>query len=285
MRTRPAAILLLLTGLTVGSVADRPSGSAPVRVGGAVILTADLHVHAFPGDGALPAWQLRNEARHRGIDVIAITNHNQSIAARLPSGGEDGELPLVIPGQEITSPWFHMVAVGVRQVVDWRLPAGRAVEAVHSQGGIAIAAHPVRESWRATDDGALRAIDGTEAVHARAESHSRGRHQLREFYRMTREHNPTVAPIGSSDFHWMAPLGRCLTYIVVDEVSEQGVLRAIRAGRTVASDNRGVLVGDPALVKLVEDAGAVVPARETGFARALSVMMVLSALAWLVCFK
>jgi predicted metal-dependent phosphoesterase TrpH len=285
MSPRPAALLLLVTGLTVGSVADRPTVRVPRQSGGLQILTADLHVHAFPGDGVLPAWQLRNEARRRGIDVIAITNHNQSIAASLPSGAGGGALPLVVPGQEITAPGFHMVAVGVREVVNWRLPAAQAVAAVHAQGGVAIAAHPVRDSWRASADGALAEIDGTEAVHTLGEAHSRGRHQLREFYRRAREQNPTVAPIGSSDFHGMAPLGRCLTYIVVDEVSEQGVLRAIRGGRTVASDNRGALVGDPALVKLVEGAGAAVPAGETGSARTLSVVMVLSALAMLVCFK
>jgi hypothetical protein len=242
-------------------------------------------VHAFPGDGVLPAWQLRNEARRRGIDVIAITNHNQSIAASLPSGAHSGDLPLVIPGQEITSPWFHMVAVGVRQVVDWRLPAGQAVAAVHAQGGVAIAAHPVRDSWRAGDLGALREIDGTEAVHAPGEAYSRGRYELREFYRLAREQNPTVAPIGSSDFHGTAPLGRCLTYIVVDEVTEAGVLRAIRSGQTVASNNAGMLVGDPALVKLVSEAEGARPAAEAGLPRTLSVLMVLSALACLVCFK
>ena len=285
MTTKPAALLLLATGLTVGSLADRPAPRVPSRVDGAVVLTADLHVHAFPGDGVLPAWELRREARRRGIDVIAITNHNQSIAARLPAGGRAGELPFVIPGQEITSPVFHMAAVGVRQVVDWRLPAAAAIAAVHAQGGVAIAAHPVRDSWRVGDAAALREIDGTEAVHARAERHSRGGYQLREFHRVAREQNPAVAPIGSSDFHGMAPLGQCLTYIFVDEVSEQGVLRAIRNGRTVASDNLGMLVGDPALVKLAEAAGASMPAGKPGIARALSVLMVLGSLAMLVCFE
>jgi hypothetical protein len=285
MTTRPAAVLLLATGLTIGGVADAPNERPPVRAGGGVLVTADLHVHAFPGDGVLPAWELRREATRRGIDVIAITNHNQSIAASLPAGGRPGDLPLVIPGQEITTPAFHLVAAGVRRVVDWRLPLRQAIDEIHAQGGVAIAAHPVRDSWRVSDADGLRALDGAEAVHALGESHSRGRFQLREFFRTTRQLKPTLAAIGSSDFHGVAPLGRCLTYILVDEVSEAGVLDAIRRGRTVASDNRGLLVGDAELVKLVKETGPPLPAGRSGPARTLSVVMVLGALALLVCVK
>jgi predicted metal-dependent phosphoesterase TrpH len=285
MKTRSAALLLLAAGLTTGSLADGSIARAALFSAEGKVLTADLHVHAFPGDGVLPAWELRKEARRRGIDVIAITNHNQSIASRLPAGGRPGELPIVIRGQEITSPQFHMVAAGVRRVVDWRLPLGQAIADVHSQGAVAIAAHPVRDSWRVRDGDALRGLDGTEAVHGRGEEYSRGRFQLREFYRTVRLHNPSAAAIGSSDFHGVAPLGNCRTYILVDEVSEQGVLNAIRRGRTVAADNRGMLIGDPGLVKVVQGAGASLPRPESDLARRLSVVMVLGALALLVCVK
>jgi hypothetical protein len=289
MMVRAASLVLLLGGLTIGSIADRPVERVPPRVAGRTVLTADLHVHAFPGDGVLPPWELRREARRRGVDVIAVTNHNHRIAARLPVGsdrGQTGVTPLVIPGQEITSPLFHMVAVGVRRVIDWRLPLRETIDAVHAQGGVAIAAHPVRDSWRPQDDDAIRTLDGTEAVHALGETYSRGRFELREFFRRARDRKPELAPIGSSDFHGSAPIGRCLTYIFVDEVSEAGVLSAIGRGHTVASDNRGTLIGDPALVKLVQGAGVETPfARQPGPWARLSVWMVLSALALLICVR
>ena len=276
--------MLLVSGLTMGSLVDTPPDRDMVRAGDRTLLTADLHVHAFPGDGVLPAWELRKEARRRGIDVIAITNHNQTIAASLPAGGRPDELPLVIPGQEITTPRFHLVAAGVRRVVDWRLPLEEMIGDIRAQGGVAIAAHPVPDSWRVSDADALGSLDGAEAVHALGASYSRGRFQLREFYRTTRQHNPALAPIGSSDFHGIAPLGRCLTYILVDEVSEAGVLDAIRRGRTVASDNAGLFVGDRALVKMIQDAGATPPRRESRAAR-ISAMTVLAALGLLIAVK
>jgi predicted metal-dependent phosphoesterase TrpH len=286
MTTRPVSVLLLAAGLTAGSVADRAADRPPLRTDGRAVLTADLHVHAFPGDGALPAWELRREAKRRGVDVIGVTNHNQLIAATFPVGGSRETLPLVIPGQEITAPDFHLVAIGVRRVVDWRLPLRQAIDAVHEQGGVAIAAHPVRDSWRVRDDRALRTLDGAEAVHAGFEEHSRGRYELHEFYRSARGLNPVLAAIGSSDFHGIAPIGRCVTYIVVDEISERGVLRAIRRGQTVASDNRGTLVGDPAIVTLVQKAGRITGrTADRDFLRQLSVILVLSSLALLICVK
>ena len=280
MKTRPYSALLLAAGLTLGSVSDR-GAPEPDRHATPVVLTADFHVHAFPGDGMLPVWELRREAARRGVDVIAITNHNHSIAARLPTGGSE-RLPLVIPGQEITTPGFHLVAVGVREMVDWRLPLREAIAAVHAQGGVAIAAHPVPDSWRVRDEDALRALDGTEAVHALGETYSRGRYQLREFYRLVRGLNPRAAAIGSSDFHGNAPIGRCRTHVIVDEVSEAGVLDAIRRGRTVASDNRGTFVGDADLVALVKERRGEAPPARSDLWRPVSVATVLAALALLV---
>jgi hypothetical protein len=64
--------------------------------------------------------------------------------------------------------------------------------------------------------------------------------------------NPSLAPIGSSDFHFGGALGLCRTYLLVDEISERGVLEAVREGRTVAYDSKGHLTGDPARVRAVQ---------------------------------
>lgn len=276
--------LLLAAGLTAGSLADRIAERAPLRAAGRVLLRADLHVHAFPGDGVLPAWELRSEAAHRGLDVIAVTNHNQSLAASFPVGSNADALPLVIPGQEVTSPDFHLAAVGVRRVVDWRLPLQQVVDDVHSQGGIAIAAHPLRNSWRVRSGDVLSALDGAEAVTG-ARDQAR-RDQLAEFYRTARERNPVLAAIGSSDFHAVAPLGRCFTYVAVDEPTERGVLEAIRRGRTAASDGGRALVGDPAIVSAVRTAES--SGRGPGAPdawRRLAIVLVLTGLVGVVCFR
>jgi predicted metal-dependent phosphoesterase TrpH len=284
MTLRPVAALLLISGLTAGTLADDSPARTPVMTERGTVLRADFHVHAFPGDGLLPAWQLADEANRQGLDVVAITNHNQTLAASLPAR-RSGRLPLVLRGQEVTSPSFHLVAVGVREVVDWRLPLRGVIDAIHAQGGVAIAAHPVRHSWHADPESAA-ALDGSEAMHSLSATDAAGGIELLEFHRAIRLRKPTLAAIGSSDFHAVAPMGRATTYLLVDEVSERGVLNAIRRGLTVATDLTGALIGPRDLVDLIRGSGAShsPPVRPRVWST-LAVTLVLGALVLLVCVK
>ena len=72
--------------------------------------------------------------------------------------------------------------------------------------------------------------------------------------------NPSLAPIGSSDFHFGGTLGECRTFVFADEFSVAGVLDAVRRGATVASDGYGTLTGDPARVEIVRSLLAADPA-------------------------
>jgi len=71
-----ASALLLLAGVAAGTLSDARVMPAPQRQDGYYILSADFHVHVFPGDGALAPWDLRREAARRRLDVIALTDHN-----------------------------------------------------------------------------------------------------------------------------------------------------------------------------------------------------------------
>ena len=261
--TGPRALgaTFVLAGIVAGTAIDRVPPGAPRQRDGYYLLAADLHVHTFFGDGALAPWEVAREARRRGLDAIVITNHNQLIGARLGAlvariAGTD---TIVIRGQEVTAPRFHMIAAGISEPVDWRLSAREAAAAVHRQGGVAIAAHPVRYSWRSTDEGALRELDGSEAAHPLAlRSPSEGA-ELAAFFRAASAVNPSLAAIGSSDFHAGGQLGRCRTYVFATEASERGVLEAIRDARTVAEDGHGVLIGPPPLVSAVRETLAADP--------------------------
>jgi hypothetical protein len=250
-RGRRVGLLFVSLGLIAGTAGDeRPERTIP-RTDGYFVLAGDFHVHAFPGDGGLAPWEFSNEMRRRGLDVIAITNHNQLMAGRIAAAAavaETPHAPMVIPGQEITTSRFHMIAVGITRRVDWRLSAGDAIRAVQEQGGVAIAAHPVSSSWRPREPDAVRLLDGAEAAHSMARTSRSLGESLVEFYRAAAKQNPGIAAIGSSDFHFGATLGQSRTFLFVRDVSRDGVLDAIREGRTVAFDGGDRLIGDPALV-------------------------------------
>ena len=257
MRVRPRVLGLLLVagGIGLGSLAASGRPLEIPRVGNEFVLAADFHVHAFVGDGGVAPWALRREARLRGLNVITISNHNQLLAARMGTwriGESSPDDPLVIVGQEVTAPEFHLIAAGITETIDWRLSARDAIHEVHRQGGVAIAAHAARGSWKDDDPVAVGLLDGVEVAHPGALQFERARRELQEMFEKSRAGNPAVAPIGSSDFHFGGRLGRCRTYVFADEVSERGVLDAIRRGRTVAYDGDGRLTGSPERVRAVE---------------------------------
>ena len=227
--------------VAVGSLTDLPRPAAPPAP---AVLTGDFHVHATPGDGALPVWEIQREAARRGLDVIAITNHDGNLALRIAqASGLLKPYPIVIPGQEVTASNFHLAAIGVLTVVSPRLPLRAAIDAIHAQGGVAIAAHPVRRSWLDDDHDGLSGLDGVEVGHPSILDGAYRGLEMVEFFRRVQNLKTKIAPIGSTDFHVGAPLGLCRTYVIVNEVSTAGVLDAIRRGHTVASGPGDRLIG------------------------------------------
>ena len=252
-----AAWALVIAGAAGGSLLDTGRAPGPSLAGGYYVLAADFHVHAFPGDGALPSWELAREASRRGLHAIVVSNHNQTLAPKILPGLFSGAV-LLIPAQEVTTPRFHLVAAGITRTVDWRKGEREIVRDIHAQGGVVIAAHPVGRYWRG-GDAMLAAIDAAEVAHPLTGMLDTARDELTSFFTRARVVNPGIAPIGSSDFHMVAPLGVCRTYVFAESVTVKGVLDAIRAGRTVAQDQAGVLYGAPALTLLLDQTRAAAP--------------------------
>jgi predicted metal-dependent phosphoesterase TrpH len=249
-RPRALAACLFVIAVAIGTLADDVPHRLPLRAGGFFVLSGDFHVHAFPGDGALTPWALRDEAARAGLDVVAVTNHNHGFTARLAqwlagfSGG-----PIVIAGEEITNPAYHLIAIGINRAVRADQPAQNAIAEVHAQGGLAIAAHPGPKFRGYDSDGAVALLDGTEAAHpARLSEEKAG---FAAFFERARRLKPMVAPIGSSDFHVSGLLGECRTLVFARERSAAAVIEAIRGGRTLAVNEDGSLIGDSRLVQLV----------------------------------
>ncbi|HET6958485.1 MAG TPA: CehA/McbA family metallohydrolase [Vicinamibacterales bacterium] len=252
-RVRALAIVVLAAGIAIGTAAGGATYRPPVHSGDDFILAADFHVHAAPGDGSLTPSALRDEAARAGLDVIAITNHNHLAEAPLVAAlaAANDDRPIVLLGQEVTHPTYHLIAVGIDRVVRSDLSVADAVAAIHAQNGVAIAAHPTR-SFSGYDDVALGVVDGTEVAHP--ERLEKYRRQYIETFGRARQLNPHVAPIGSSDIHNSLSIGQCRTFVFTRERSARGVIEAIREGHTVASDERGRLYGDASLVARVHAA-------------------------------
>jgi hypothetical protein len=240
-----ASWCLLLAAAACGTIADTVPVRRPLLVGGYRVLAADLHVHTFPlSASTLAPWDVVIEARRQGLDAIAMTAHDQVVSGKIGRwfsrlvGG-----PTVLVGEEVHAPRYHLIAAGIETTISWRLSAAEAVRETHRQNGIAIAAHPTRDFWPGWE-GAMTQLDGAEVLQPSALVSESNAADMREFYRRS-----GAAAIGSSDYHGLAALGDCRTYIFARDDSDQAILEAIRARRTLVFD-RGHVFGDPALAQL-----------------------------------
>ena len=240
---RRIAWALVAGGLAIGTVTDTVPERAPVELGGYRVLAGDFHTHPAPLSGSpVAAWDMVLEARRQGLDAIAITPQNGALAGRIGRWfAERAGGPIVIAGEELHGPQYHMIALGVGYL-SWRLAAREAIDEIHRQGGLAIAAHPMVEAWPAYDDATARLLDGAEVMQPIVHLEPGRAEELRQFWKRS-----GAAAIGSSDWHGTGPLGLHRTYLFVREASASGVFEAIRARRTVVLDGERAY-GDPALV-------------------------------------
>ncbi len=103
-------------------------------------VNADLHVHSnYSKDSLITPKDLVYYAKKRGLNAVAVTDHNQ-IEGSLKIAKEADFL--VIPGMEVSSADGHIVALNLKELIPRGLTAGETVDRIHRAGGIAIAVHP-----------------------------------------------------------------------------------------------------------------------------------------------
>lgn len=248
-RLRLIATLLIAVAMIAAAFRPHSPSRTPLQVEGYRIVTADFHVHSFPGDTAfLAPWDELLEAQRVHLDVIALSSHNyiwSGVLGKWLSGFLGG--PLVIPGEEIfgLGRHYHMLAIGIHSRIDWRNSASEAIEQIHAQGGIAIAAHPGERYWPAYDSAARAKLDGAEVLHPGIFLAPEVTREFREFFA-----SGNYAAIADSDYRGNGLAGICRTYLFIKDVSEQGVLEAVRAHHTVVYD-RGQFFGDTKLAAVL----------------------------------
>jgi predicted metal-dependent phosphoesterase TrpH len=104
---------------------------------------ADLHMHtiySYDGTATVPAVLRR--AHEVGLDVIAITDHDEIRGALLAVGLASHYGVEVIPGIEITTADGYLLALFVTEIVPAGLSLVDTVLKVRELGGACIAPHP-----------------------------------------------------------------------------------------------------------------------------------------------
>jgi hypothetical protein len=104
---------------------------------------ADLHIHTtYSNDGTASVREVLESSVHAGLDVIAVTDHNEiqgALEAREICKGYGVE---VIPGVEVTTREGHLLALFVEKNIPKGMSVIEALLLIRDMDGIAIVPHP-----------------------------------------------------------------------------------------------------------------------------------------------
>jgi hypothetical protein len=237
-----------------GSLIDEAPARPREERAGYRVLEADLHVHTRFSDGLLTPCDLAILGRRRGLDVIAVTEHNTVFPAYLARACAAliAGAPAVVVGEEITTKGAHLLALGLERAVDARQPLAESIADAHRQGALVIAAHPTERFYAALDP-VCAELDGVEIMHPLAYRSSSPIGSYAEI-RAFAERCPSARTlVGSSDYHGGSVLGLVRTFVFVDGDGDAAFIDALRRGRSVSFDPDGVGLGPPELVKALVD--------------------------------
>jgi hypothetical protein len=105
-------------------------------------LAGDLHSHTVHSDGVLTVAELAALAAGRGLDFLAVTDHNTiSQHAELPAAARRYGITL-LPGQEVTTDGGHAGALGDIGWIDFRREPDEWLDATEAAGGLLSVNHP-----------------------------------------------------------------------------------------------------------------------------------------------
>jgi hypothetical protein len=214
---------------------ERPPRRELPAAAGRRWLAGDLHTHTVHSDGVMTVPELARFAAGRGLDFLAVTDHNTTSHHRELPGAAAAHQIVMLPGQEVTAETGHAGALGAMGWVDFRTPPDAWLEAVEQAGGLLSVNHPIggHVSWAAP---------------------MKRRPPLLEVWHWSwldtawttplgwwLAWDPAAIPVGGSDWHRPgsdAPPGSPTTWVEAEADDPEAVLAAIRAGRTAISAGR-----------------------------------------------
>lgn len=192
------------------------------------MLALELHAHTEASEDSLVRPRdLAEMARRRGLDRIAITDHN-AIGGALEFQARAPDLAIV--GEEVMTTQGELLAFFVREVVPAGLAPSEAIARLRAQGAVISVSHPFdryrQGHWQASDLAAiLPHVDAIEVFNARClqpEDNSRALAFARE--------NGIPGSVGS-DAHSLREYGRARALMEAAD-TRAALLAGLRAGQS-----------------------------------------------------
>ena len=176
---------------------------------------ADIHMHTNLGDGMASPTRVIEEATRKGLQVIAITDHDHVEGAKRVAGllAQQERMLQVITGVEVSTRQGHLLGLFVRKAPKALQSVEASIEAIKEQGGLVIIPHPlgrlVPSLSRAKIDDLLNKgfpIDGIEIYNPSPANAS-----MRSTVRLANA-QWGLAETGGSDAHFWQHIGAAYTF-------------------------------------------------------------------------
>lgn len=190
-------------------------------------LRFDLHTHSFfSKDACNSPEEMIAAAIERGLNGIAITDHDSCEAHEYLKGKTLPPDFLLVPGVEVSTAEGHLLCIGATLPRMKGRPAAEVVDAIHKAGGVPIPAHPF-DTWRAgIRPAVLETLDVQTLEVFNAAVTSRSHNEKAAAYAASRN----WSGIAASDAHHDSAVGVATTVFEMDELSVPALLAAIRRG-------------------------------------------------------
>lgn len=202
----------------------------------------DLHCHTNHSDAKGSAERLHATAKRENLDFLAVTDHNTTTAHSTYFDHASGSDLVFVPAYEFTTEQGHANVFGARKVEDFRVSGDQDVAAmitrIRNHGHLFSVNHDKPNiPWRY----GLPEMDCMEVWHA---PWLAGNHVTLALYQARLAEGRRMTAIGGSDFHQpddddtgaLATLARPCTFLWCRELTVDGILDALRAGRSFVTE-------------------------------------------------
>jgi predicted metal-dependent phosphoesterase TrpH len=186
-------------------------------------LKLDLHVHTcYSHDAFTTLKQVVDFAKKRGLDGVAITDHN-TVKGALKLKTRD---IIVVPGIEVSTLNGHLLGLNVTTPIPAKLGIEETIRLIHEAGGIAVAPHPTT-FYKSPPSRRVSSYDAIEVMNGASIPFPVFTYLSKRF-----ADGLGLPQTGGSDSHYAPEIGAAYTLVEADpEVDE--IVCAIKKGAAV----------------------------------------------------
>jgi len=202
----------------------------------------DLQSHTFHSDAKGAPEHLHANAQREGLDFLAVTDHNTTTAHATYFDAASSPGLVFVPAYEFTTAQGHGNVYGAREVADFRCETGADVLAMVAR--LREAGHLFSINHDKPDHPWLWPLPEADCQEVWQAPWLAGNHISLGRWQARLAEGRRLVAIGGSDFHQpgaepegnRATLARPCTHLWCEELSVQGILDAMRAGRSFVTE-------------------------------------------------